>query len=649
MRTRSLLVTLAGIAALLGSLAGAAQAATWHGVITVHAVRVTDNPGANYTKVVQNLNYVSSASGVVTASGSEITLGTAVTAACGNIEILSQHTELPPGTSDAKGTPYPAPEVDVQSYDPATGAGGFVLFPDHNTYVWGNGSRDATFCVPEYLGVPAHPETSHSDTVDLAQSMCSFQQTTGDYTHSTQLHGSLPCVDPAVTGSATFNLTTGADRDNDGFPDTCPVGSSASNCKPDTCPDDYATSDSSNGCPTGSAPLPTAPSPGGSPVPGKPGCFSYDAGNGYSYVLCQPTNTPPIDFDDLDKSLSGDPIKHEIQDAQDKVDLASEAVKQAQEGEAACVDLTGGLATGLFGDPYALLAIDWKGADCAAGILNNVSNGVQEALDPPDPRYRAVAIPATIKRPRLGQRCRGPQRAACRQLASAYAGFAQADLNVGAITTARGVTTNRFSAAVAAGDVLGAFLQRTAYRVLGGQLAAALQTRRARWLTVAGVLRKHGARLVVSAKQSARYRNHLKTGRGIPPAIITAVLRSGLMQTRGQVLEALRYTATKLGKPRRTDVVALYSRRPSTQALSAGGGRVGLFGAHALAAAFARNKTAFDALDVSMTHIVKACSRSARSRGVRALDREAQRLLSPAEAKFLTAAVAHFASVRPHC
>jgi hypothetical protein len=541
-------------------------------------------------------------------------------------------------TQDASGTAFSHGGLAPIGFDGdgsyAISIGGDALFDYVETIQDCGGSSSGTTQSGPYLPAtapcPGHPAPkipSGWDGVGLSGAdHCTAQSSTQKQTYDIQ-----------------WRLTRLPDRDHDGFADAS-----------DGCPDDPALPDSANGCPAGKTPT----DPGGAknppgdaptPVSGKPGCFKYDAGHGYSYVLCEPTKKTPIDLDDSDRSLFGDPIENQIQEAQEKVDLADEAVKQAEDGLAACEDLTIGIATG-FIDPWlAAMAVDWKGDGCVGGIINNVSNAVQEALDPPDPRYRAVAIPSTPARPNLNRDCRVGDRDECLHLADLLSRFLQADGRAGAITLARGLTTNRYGAAVANGDAIDAFLQRTAYRVLGGQLARTLRERRSLWLSVAGFLRRHGTSLSVSRESSAHYTKSLKTGRGIPAAVFHIALRSGLMETRAQVFEALRRTAARLGKPHRTDVLALFSRSPSTKALSAEGRSVGIFGAHVLAASFAKSKKAYTALDKALQGVVSACSRAARGRAVQALDREAKSQLTKRQCQFLAAAVEHFSSARPHC
>ena len=241
MRLRTTLLALAAASAMACSLgATVAQAAPWHGVVTVHAQYVAGTPGVNSYAETQDLTYVSGADGVVSGSGHVHIVSAASTVECGTVQDFLIDTVLPAGNKDTNGTPYPGPDVEVQSYVPSAGSEGFVLFPDGNHYVYGSTEQDQTVCIPASMGVPAHPRTDHTQMVGVANSICTGRQLTGDYTNATAIRGSLPCTQPSTTGSVTFSLTTGADRDNDGFPDTG-----------DRCPDTFANPDSTNGCPPG--------------------------------------------------------------------------------------------------------------------------------------------------------------------------------------------------------------------------------------------------------------------------------------------------------------------------------------------------------------------------------------------------------------
>ncbi len=222
----ALVAALASSLTAFGTIASQAPAA-WHGVISEQRVRINASDGS---RSEEHGLYRSDAAGSVTASGGG-DFSVNISSACGSLH-LHRVLVLPTGATDAQGSPYPSPVVTIQN-GPEYGA--YVL-PLGGSLVSGNSVADEDFCFSK-------KETIHSEGVE-GLAACTIH-IPGNLTGAVEIHGQWSCDEgPEVTGTTAISLTTLADRDSDGFPDSS-----------DGCPDDYAPPNATNGCPPGKVPI----------------------------------------------------------------------------------------------------------------------------------------------------------------------------------------------------------------------------------------------------------------------------------------------------------------------------------------------------------------------------------------------------------
>lgn len=137
--------------------------------------------------------------------------------------------------------------------------------------------------------------------------------------------------------------------------------------------------------------------------------------------------------------------------------------------------------------------------------LKRVGADLKRYKDPPDGRIHEVAVPAAAKAPALAscpRRLRGKRKSFCEKLRTSESKWVQGADQAAAIDEALVTTTNRASAALAAGDRSAIALQGEAGKRLEGQEAGALAAKNAAGREVATILRGAGIRFRLSAKQS---------------------------------------------------------------------------------------------------------------------------------------------------
>ena len=183
----------------------------------------------------------------------------------------------------------------------------------------------------------------------------------------------------------------------------------------------------------------------------------------------------------------------ELEDQDHKVELAEDGAKAAEEGAAGCFLTAGAIAgaevtgteiviggggeaaAGLtqFGQFLSMVA-DLTVGNCVTGIVGTVSNGIQLAVDPPDPQYRRVGLPATLAPPKTPSSCPpGVSTKSCRAALVAVGRYAKAAAREASIAEAVAIAANRFGNAAGKSEWKTAHLQRAAWRGHSGALVGA--------------------------------------------------------------------------------------------------------------------------------------------------------------------------------
>jgi hypothetical protein len=140
---------------------------------------------------------------------------------------------------------------------------------------------------------------------------------------------------------------------------------------------------------------------------------------------------------------------------------------------------------------------------CVA-TLKRVADDVKRYRDPPDPNIHAIARPAAT-RPSVLPGCgrwRGATGRFCKRLRAAETKWVLTAKRVASIDDALSTTTNRLSAALAAGDRTAIAAQSAAGQQLQIQENAALSEKAKAGSAVAAVLRSGGLRFKLSLAQS---------------------------------------------------------------------------------------------------------------------------------------------------
>jgi hypothetical protein len=195
----------------------------WHGVVVVREADGSGQADATFTTPSAGPSRVDFTKSVTNDTG-PIACGEDIETADGDY-----HGQIP-----TTGISTTAPDI-VVDVGPGTGASirpPEFYYTDHQTYY----TCDTSAAPP-----PGARTLQHNDPDVVA----GYQYAIHDvYDGSGFLHGTVPCsacsntVAGDTTGSFTYALTQGADRDGDGFPDDR-----------DACPDQFATPYSMNGCP----------------------------------------------------------------------------------------------------------------------------------------------------------------------------------------------------------------------------------------------------------------------------------------------------------------------------------------------------------------------------------------------------------------
>jgi hypothetical protein len=176
---------------------------------------------------------------------------------------------------------------------------------------------------------------------------------------------------------------------------------------------------------------------------------------------------------------------------------------------------------------------------CDDAVTNLISAGVVLVVDPPDSRYRQVAMPQPFPAPTVSNAvCRVVTGSApCSRLKVALLGFGTAEGRVASITEATAVTANRASAAAAAGNKQGIALQSAAARTYWGAYAFALRDRSAAAKRLAREFQRAKVDVSFSPQQQAEGVTALGKLSGVRPRVIERFNAKGL--SRDDVQRAL--------------------------------------------------------------------------------------------------------------
>ncbi len=176
---------------------------------------------------------------------------------------------------------------------------------------------------------------------------------------------------------------------------------------------------------------------------------------------------------------------------------------------------------------------------CAGFIAQLIAAGVLVVVDPPDPRFGAVAMPSSFAAPKVGNSvCRIVRGGVpCSRLKVAMIGFGTADGRAASIAEAMAITANRASGARNAASNPGMTLQRAAARTYWGAYAFALRDRAAAAKRLAREFQRARIDVTVTPQQQRQGVSALSQLTGVPDSLVARFNRNGF--SRDDVKAAL--------------------------------------------------------------------------------------------------------------
>jgi hypothetical protein len=230
--------------------------------------------------------------------------------------------------------------------------------------------------------------------------------------------------------------------------------------------------------------------------------------------------------------------------------------------------ITGGLSTASTGLWCSLAATAGKtaagGLDAPAMIATcstAVAAGVgfeTDIADPPDQHYEAVFVPKPFPVLRMSKRCQGLVGTQCREMRAAEKGYLRAAARVSSLAEATGVTANRFTGAIDAGNVFDAQAQATAENGYIPDLMAAIGRAKSAGSQLAHQLVRAHRNPRISARQVAHARKRLSDLRGIPGWLIGRFESDGLVSSRSDMKRIIQRSVAEAPPPKPTTLAATF-------------------------------------------------------------------------------------------